>query len=309
MKKEIISSIKRNFYKVAFELRKHSPEILVVSGVIGGVVSAVIACKATTKAGDILEQTKENVDAIHEKEKENEGIEEYSEQDVKKELTAVYIRAGAKFVKLYAPAVLLGTVSVVSILASTNILRKRNVALTAAYAVVDKSFKEYRNRVVERFGDSVDYELKHNVKTREIEETIEDENGKKKKTKKMVEVCGDVPSEYARFFDESSRMWEKDSEYNLLFLRSEQNYANDLLKSRGYLFLNEVYERLDIDTTRAGQIVGWIYDPSDPTRSNYVDFGIYDVNRERARAFVNGFERSILLDFNVDGPILNKAFK
>ena len=90
-----------------------------------------------------------------------------------------------------------------------------------------------------------------------------------------------------------------------MFLRNQQQYANDKLRANGYLFLNEVYEMLGIQKTQAGQIVGWVYDDKNENGDNYVDFGMYDVNRSTCRDFVNGYERSILLDFNVDGSILN----
>ena len=90
-----------------------------------------------------------------------------------------------------------------------------------------------------------------------------------------------------------------------MYLRHQQNYANELLRSRGYVFLNDVYDMLGIRRTKAGQIVGWVYDEKNPNIDNYIDFGIYNVHYEGARDFVNGFECSILLDFNVDGPIID----
>jgi hypothetical protein len=194
--------------------------------------------------------------------------------------------------------------SIVGIVSSHNILRKRNVALAAAYATVDRGFKEYRGRVVERFGKELDRELKYNIKAKEVEETVVDEKGKEKKVKKTIEVADiNECSDYARFFDEYCAGWDKNPEYNLMFLRMQQAHANDVLKERGHLFLNEVYDMLGINRTQAGNIVGWVYDKNDPLRDNYVDFGIYDLHNDKARDFVNGRERSILLDFNVDGNI------
>lgn len=296
--------------KVGFQLRKYSPEILVVAGVVGTVVSTVMACKATTKASEILEETKENVNKIHDCEVDQELVEsrKYTSEDAKKDLAIVYTQTGVKLAKLYAPAVALGVLSIGSILASNNILRKRNVALAAAYATVDRSFKEYRNRVIERFGKEIDRELKYNIKAKKIEEiVVDEETGKEKKVKKTIEVVdpNSMYSEYARFFDDGCKGWEKNSEYNLMFLRAQQQYANDLLRARGHLFLNEVYDMLGIERTKAGQVVGWIYDPENGSGDNYVDFGIYDINKPKARDFVNGYERTILLDFNVDGSIWN----
>ncbi len=305
MNNTITSTIGKTFGKVAFKVKKHSPEILIAAGVVGTVASTVLACKATTKASDILEDTKNQIDAIHKVSEDEAYADQYTPEDAKKDMTIVYAQTGVKFAKLYAPAVVLGALSISCILGSHNILRKRNVALTAAYATVSKSFKDYRSRVVDRFGETVDHELKHAIKAQKIEEvTIDDETGKEKKVKKTVDVSGiDGYSDYARFFDEASSHWEKNAEYNLMFVRAQQNYANDLLKARGHVFLNEVYDMLDIPRTKAGQVVGWVYNPDNPVGDNYIDFGIYDTHREVNRDFVNGYERSILLDFNVDGNI------
>lgn len=335
-KTEIMNKVTRSFHKAGFAIKQHSPEILAVTGTVGVVASAVMACKATTKVNDILEETKEQVRDLHlvsvaagieERPEEgysdeenakieilakNEKVQSYTKEDAKKDLTIMYAQAGMKFVKLYGPAVVLGVASLGCLLASNNILRKRNVAIAAAYATIDKGFKEYRNRVVDRFGKEVDRELKYNIKAKEIEETVTDKNGKEKTVKKTVKEADPSAlkeSDYARFFDESCPDWKKNPEYNLMFLRAQQQHANDLLVARGYVYLNEVYDMLGIDQTKAGQVVGWIYDPENPNSGdNYIDFGIYDVDDERKRAFVNGYERSILLDFNVDGYILDKTF-
>lgn len=305
MKKIAIpNNLSRTLNKVGFKFKKHSPEILVVAGVIGTVASAVMACRATTKVGGIIDDAKEEIEKVHTVMEDESYADKYSEEDGKKDLTIIYAQTGLKIAKLYAPSVILGVLSLGGIVASNNILRKRNVALAAAYATIDNSFKDYRKRVVERFGEEVDKQLKYNVKAKEIEETIVDENGKEKKVKTTVNVVNpDEISDYARFFDPASPYWEKNPEFNLMFLKAQQKYANDLLKAQGYLFLNDVYKGLGLEPTKAGQVVGWIYDPENPNGDNYVDFGIYDVSNERKRAFVNGYERNILLDFNVDGNI------
>ena len=303
-KTEIMKKASTSISKIGFKVRKHSPEILVIAGTVGVVVSAVMACKATTKVQDILDETKETVDTVHKCAEDETLKEEYTEEDAKKDLAIVYMRTGVKLVKLYAPSVILGAASLTAILASNNILKKRNAALAAAYAAVDKGFKEYRSRVIDRFGEEVDKELKYNIKAKKVEEEVTDpETGKTKKVKNTEKVSKlDTCSPYAKFFDASSREWEKDPEYNLMFLRAQQQYANDLLRSRGHLFLNEVYDMLDIQRTKEGQIVGWVYDEEHPVGDNFVDFGIYETNRSN-RNFVNGYESVILLDFNVDGNI------
>ena len=302
----LVNSATRTLNRAGLKLKKHSPEIMVTAGVVGVVTSAVMACKATTKAGSIIEEKNSEMAKIH-KIAETVDASEYSEQDLKKDTAIVYVQTGIKFAKLYGPSVALGVVSIASILAGHNILRKRNFALAAAYTAVDTSFKEYRSRVVDRFGKELDRELRYNIKAQEVEETVVDEKtGKEKKVKKTVEVADpNTYSDYARFFEDGCNGWSKNPEFNLMFLKNQQSYANDLLKTRGHLFLNEVYDLLGIPRTQAGNVVGWIYDEEHPNGDNFVDFGIYDINKAKNRDFVNGYERTILLDFNVDGDILS----
>lgn len=315
-KAEIMKTVSTTFNKVSFQLKKHSPEILIVAGVIGTVASTVMACKATTKVSKIVDETKNSVDEIHEA--TEKGVtragENYSADDSKKDLALVYFQTGVKLAKLYAPSVMLGTLSITSIVASNNILRKRNVALAAAYATVDKGFKDYRSRVVERFGEEVDRELKNNVKAKKVTVTETDpETGAEKKVKKTQFVVN--PSDisgYARFFEKYTTdsegnsilnpNWESNNEYNLMFLKAQEQYANDLLHAKKRLFLNDVYEMLGLPPTKAGQVVGWVYDPDSPKSDGFVDFGLYKDNLTYSD-YVEGHDPAILLDFNVDGNI------
>lgn len=301
-KTEILKSVNGVTSKAVMKLKKHSPEILVVAGIAGTVVSAVLACKATTKVAEILDETKGTLDTIH------EGMEtgaingqEYTNEDGKKDTVVVYAQTGMKLAKLYGPAIILGTLSITSILASNNILRKRNVALGAAYAAIDKSFKEYRGRVIERFGEQVDTELKYGIKAKKFEEIeIDPETGKEKKVKKTVMVADpNLQSDYAVYFDSKSRNYETNPDYNRMFLKAQQAFANDKLQTRGHLFLNEVLDDLDLPRTPAGQIVGWTKDGPD----GYVNFRIVEVERETEDG---RHEPALLLDFNVEGNIWEK---
>ena len=307
-KEEIMNKMSRTFHNVGFSIKKRSPEILIVTGVVGVVTSTVMACKATTKLNDILDSAKDDIEAIHDAAAHPEDLpQEYTVEDSKKDLAIVYTQTGLKVAKLYAPAVVIGTLSLTAIFASNNILRKRNIALAAAYATIDKSFKEYRGRVVERFGKELDRELRYNIKAKEVEETVVDENGKKKKVKETVNIVDpNTISDYARIWCEGNEGWTKDPEYNLSYLKILQAQANNRLQSRGHLFLNEVYDMLGFSRTKAGNIVGWVYNEKNPSGDNFVDFGIYDVNNQATARFVEGIERNILLDFNVDGPIIDQ---
>ena len=286
--------------KAAFQLKKHSPEILLVGGTVGVVVSTVLACKASTKVGALLEEAKSTVNNIHEIVNDPENAETYSEEDGKKAIAVAYVQTGLKIGRLYAPAVALGAASLTCILASHNILRKRNVAIAAAYATLNQTFKDYKGRVIDRIGEEAERQLRLNIRPEVVEEVVTDENGKEKTVTKTVDVVDpNGISAYSKIFDETNPNFERNPEYNLMFLRAQQAYANDLLKAKGRLFLNEVYEMLGFEPTKAGQIVGWVRGGDD----GYVDFGLYNIHSKSARDFVNGLEAAVLLDFNVDGNV------
>ena len=303
MKQEIINKATRLLSSTQYQVKKHSPEILMVAGIAGTIVGTVLACKATTKVSEIIEEKNKNVEDVHTclEEKPNE----YTEEDSKKDLTIIYAQTGVKLFKLYAPAIGVMALSFASIIAGHKVLKKRNIAIAAAYAAIDKGFKQYRKNVIEEFGEGVDQQMRFGLKSKEIKK--KDKDGKTvKETEYYIDPEGnplDNISEYARFFDAASENFAKDPEYNMMFLRRQQDYANEMLKSRGHLFLNEVYDLLDIPRSKAGQVVGWVYDKNGNTKGdNYVDFGLYR-NDQGTRRFVNGLEYNILLDFNVDGVI------
>lgn len=307
-KNALVEKASRTFCKAGLKLKKHSPEILVVGGVVGLVTSGVMACKATTKLSAILDDSKEQIELFDKVAANPEMVkEEYTVEDAEKDKKIVKVQTAVKVAKLYAPSIAVGVVSIGAIFASNNIMRKRNVALGAAYATVDRAFKDYRNRVVDRFGEELDKELRYNLKTKEVKETVEDENGKKKTVKRNIKYMDSpMPSEFAVIYDDGCAGWTKDPEDNKFFLIQQQRYANERLKRRGYLSLNEVYELLGFPSTKAGQVVGWLYDCKDPNYKgdDFVDFGLYNVDYEPNRDFVNGYERNIILDFNV-APIID----
>lgn len=303
MKQEIINKATRLLSSTQYQVKKYSPEILMVAGIAGTIVGTVLACKATTKVSEIIEEKNKNVEDVHTCLEDN--TKEYTEEDSKKDLTIIYAQTGVKLFKLYAPAIGVMALSFTSIIAGHKVLKKRNVAIAAAYAVIDRSFKQYRKNVIEKFGEGVDQQMRFGLKSKEIKK--KDKDGKTvKETEYYIDQDAnplDNISEYARFFDASSENFAKDPEYNMMFLRRQQDYANEMLKARGHLFLNEVYDLLDIPRSKAGQVVGWVYDKNGNTKGdNYVDFGLYR-NDQGTRRFVNGLEYNILLDFNVDGVI------
>lgn len=278
--------------KSALKLNASSPKILFGVGIVSMVGSTVLACRATLKLEEALEETQDDLRAI----KANKATEDV--EITKKDTAFVIAKGGARVIKLYGPAIVVGSVGIGCLTKSHNLLQERNAALMAAYTAVDKAFEKYRERVVEKYGEDQDREFRYGTEQVEITDS-------KGKTKTVTRVASGEPSMYARFFDQLSSSWSKEPEYNLVFLRCQQNYANDMLKSRGHVFLNEVYDMLGIERTRAGAVVGWVVSEDG---DNYIDFGIYDGN-EKARDFVNGREGAILLDFNVDGVIYDKIEK
>lgn len=283
--------------------KKYCPEILVGTGVVGTVVSGVMACKATLGLAPVLENHRQNVEVVH-----NKFVEGKDEHGKQRALTRVYAKTGLDFARLYGPSVTVEVLSIVSILTGTGKLRKRNMELAAAYALIDGSFKKYRSRVVDRFGEEVDQELRTGGHQEKIEIVEKDASGKEKKVKKSVTVVDGMElSDYARIFAYGeSEAAEPNDDYNIFFLRSQQELANHQLKAFGFLFLNDVYDMLGFKKSIPAQTVGWVYDKnSEDHGDNYIDFRIKEIYRKKADS--DEYEKVYLIDPNVDGDILTHA--
>ena len=291
--KLIPAAVTRNVARQLLQGQKFSPTILFGVGVVGVVATTVLASRATLRLDEVLEDTNKKLEGV--RTLQNKA---YSEDDRKKDKALLYGHAAIDVAKLYAPAVAVGVISVAALTGSHIILTRRNVALTAAYAALDKGFKEYRQRVVAEVGPEKDREYRYGGTPTE---TLNPATGKLDKTS-LVRIGPKTPSIYARFFDETNPMWQTSPEYNRFFITCQQNYFNDILRNRGHVFLNEVYDRLGMDRSKEGSVVGWVMGEGD----SYIDFGMFNVDNQKAREFVNGREASILLDFNVDGVIYDK---
>lgn len=272
-------------------IKKDSPRTLFVLGIVGTVGSTILACRATLKLSDTLDEFKEDVEGVKTL---AEVIPDngYSRMDHNKDMAYAYLRGTYSIAKLYAPAILLGSASIGALTGSHVTLSRRNTGLTAAYAAVQSSFEAYRERVKEELGEEKELEIHHAARLEKI--------AADGKTISLHRADPNKWSPYARFFDEYNRNWVKNPELNRLFVQCHQNYANHLLHARGHVFLNEVYEMLGMEHTSAGCVVGWLVGPGG---DNYIDFGLFEAASSQ---FVNGWERSIILDFNVDGVIYDK---
>jgi uncharacterized protein DUF6353 len=283
---------------------KHSPKILFAAGIVGFGVTVVLASRATLKLDEILDKHSDGVDAA--KTLKAREVEEYTEQDYRKDLVVIHTQLLVRLAKVYGPAVVMGLASVAALTGSHVVLNRRYLGVTAAYAGIEKAYNEYRKRVAAEFGEEKETELRLGLVEKEIVD--EDENGTVVKTVKGL-VGKHTTSPYAVFFDESSSNWNREWGYNQMFLRCQQNWLNDLLNARGHVFLNEVYEALGLPHTKAGAVVGWIKPDNcqDECGDGYIDFGVFRAGGEwKGLHFINGNERSILLDFNVDGVIYDK---
>lgn len=293
------SSLVRTINRSSMVVKKHSPEILLGLGLTGMVVSAVLAAKATLKAQAIVDDTKKTLAGIDESLADQSGAVSQKEHEQAVALTYVY--SGLEFAKLYGPSVGIGVLSIASILSAHGIMKKREVGLIAGYNLIAESFAAYRKRVVDELGPEMDKNYRLGIYETEYTDKVAGEDGaitkQKKKQKKMKTK---KTSGFAKFFDEYSTQWQKSAETNLYFLRLQQNHANDMLKSRGHVFLNEVYDMLGLPRTKEGSIYGWVMDGEGTT---FIDFGIYNIDNPSGRAFVNGYEKAILLDFNITGII------
>ena len=294
-------TLRKSFKKAQLTVRKHSPEILMVAGVIGTVAGAVMACKETLELEDVLDECKQEKMELEE---QYAMCEEYSEDALKKDQVKLTIKQVAKIVKLYAPSVIMEVTSIGVIFASNDIMRKRNASMAAAYATLNSMYKRYRQNVIESYGEEVDKDMRFGVKHEKVTEIDEDGN-KVKIDARIVDLDNTALaiSDYSRFFQMGCKGFDASSgRYNLLYLKGIQAMFNNKLIADGYVMLNDVYRELGFDTIPEGWSIGWVYDEENPIGGNYIDFGLYEARNKNQRA-VNDWEPVILMDFNVDGNL------
>lgn len=290
------------------KLQKAGPTIAVVGGVVGLGATVVMASRATLKSQQILEDHRKGIEDMNEaykiayNETNDEGELIFSEKDYAEEHAARWLNTGLAMLKIYGPSIVVGGLSIAAILGGHRTMGNRIASLTAAYSVLESTFTKYRENVQEELGLDNEKELYAGNLIKALDKEKED---------LASEIESEVKSKYknrsvhARYFDEQSRRWTRNPQENKAFLSHAQNLFNDILASRGHVFLNEVYDHLGFDTTPEGQVVGWVF-TGDEGSNNYVDFGVFDSTDEASRMFINGNEHSVLLDFNTDGIIWNQ---
>lgn len=294
--------------KAEFTIKKNSPEILLGAGIVGFVGTIVLACRATCRADEVLEFHRRKIKDINDAKEiadaDPEGEMSYDIEIYRQDKAIRYMKTTGSLAKLYAPTIAVGTLSLACILTSRNIMQKRYLGVVAAYNGLSAAFEEYRKRVRDEYGEGLDKHFRYGTTYDEL--PVYDENGKKTKEKEQVEKTETgmvIPNDDScRFFDSSNPNWDKNPTFSMMWLRGQQNILNDILHTRGHVFLNEVYDALGFPHTPQGAVLGWI----DGEGDNCIDFGLYDPNKESVRRFVNGVDNVIMLEFNHDGVIWDK---
>ena len=305
---KVSTSAARFAGKAEFTIKKNSPEILLGAGIVGFVGTVVLACRATCRADEVLEfhrrKIKDIEDAKEIADADPEGEMSYDIEIYRQDKAIRYLKTTGNLAKLYAPTVAVGALSLACILTSRNIMQKRYLGVVAAYNGLSAAFEEYRKRVRDEYGEGLDKHFRYGTTYEEL--PVYDENGKKTKEKEQVEKTETgmvMPNDDScRFFDSSNPNWDKNPTFSMMWLRGQQNILNDLLHTRGHVFLNEVYDALGFPHTPQGAVLGWI----DGEGDNCIDFGLYDQNKENVRRFVNGVDNVIMLEFNHDGVIWDR---
>lgn len=291
--------------------QKHSPTMLVVAGIVGVVATAVLSGRATLKLGKVIEEGEENLKKIE--------VTVVNEDDkTRKASFDVKLKTAISIAKLYAPTVIVGVASVAALTGSHVIMRRRNAALTAAYAIVHKGFDDYRSRVIADQGAEKDLEYRFGNAERDIAE--EEEHGIEVRTLRGLDqeaIIANESNTYARVFAPKRKdgsdndMWSDVPNENEYLIRMVQNHANDALNSKGYIFLSDVYDMLGFKATQASRVVGWVKTPRiDPVtgqqkNDGFIDFGVWEEGMYKAKEWINGNPKAFLLDFNVDGNVLD----
>ena len=304
--KAIGNKLGRTGHKALFGIQKHSPELLLIGSGVGVVVGTVMACKATLKVEDILATHMDTMDKIQTVADKN--LDDYTAQDAKKDTTICFIKTGLKLVKLYTPSALIFACSFGMALASHRIIAKRAAGLAAALAGVDKAFKEYRQRVVEKYGKEVDEALRFGyIGKAEVEKTVTDENGEEKTVTESVDIVKPDESMYMRYITKTNtEVWSRSEAALEHLLTMKQTVLNNMLKAKGRVTLNEAYHELGFKECADGMVVGWVCEPNNPVGDNYIQLTVKKV------MLLNEYGKNELayaVDFNVDGNIYDRLKK
>lgn len=270
----------KDFMKnVISKVEYRKPEIFAAMGVLGLFTGGVMLCRAARNMDDILDETKDRMDKIHEKEKAakenpNDPRFDYPEKEAGRDKFRVVISSTAKMAKLFGPALLVEGFSVVCFMTSNGELRKRCAASMATLATVDQSFRGYRDRVIAKYGEEEDFNLLHNVKEGEIDEIFTDEKGKNKAVKKKVKVADPNAEDlYSKYFTRSNPNWEDDDEIVECFFRATRSSLQSQFacSRRNHTVLNTAFDAYGFNQSLEGIVPGWVNSPDAPDEYRRID--------------------------------------
>lgn len=279
--------------RALFTVKRKSPELMTAGAILFGIGTVIFTWKAARAHDKALEEPKKIIATA----KSMELTETYTKKEQQHDILVGYVNGAREIVKLYGPAALMGGFSIACVLGSHRVLSRRNAGLVAANGILAKEFKDYRDKVIEKYGLDEDYKFKFGDKEEKVTETVKDENGEEKTVEKTKAKEGYENHTFDRCFDESSLEWRKDPQYNFDFIIRILRQMNDKLGAQGYLRLNDVYEALGFEKTQQGEEYGWIRKSKDDW-DVYVSFGCFDEDKEFVRSFLNGTERNVWLSFN-----------
>ncbi len=307
---KIPRGVKHSFYIIG----KHKTEIGTAVAVASSVAAFATAINSTFKAEDAVKEHKKKIKKVEEAKKlAEEGKIEYSEQTAKNDILLAHRDLTVDLIKVYAVPVALECLNIVATVATHRSLRKANLGLTSAYIGIDKAFKEYRHRVVDKYGEEVDKQLRYGYSKETVEfEEVDPETGKSKKVKEEVNMFETTPkpTDYSVVFDRSNANFENSYAYNMSWLHSMEQALNDNLKYsfEEFITLNDAYEALGFPKTKEGMVVGWRRNSE--TGDNYIKLTItpFNTRDEEQHKYSHGNPR-LLIDFNVDGPIYDDVKK
>lgn len=299
--------------KAAVKLSKHGPTILVVGGVALMAAGTIVACNKTAGVEAILDDHKERMKPIVQKRKaaeEKKAI--YSPEDQRMDTAKEFFRTGGQFIKLYSPALVLEITGAVAILTGHHILSKRHLAMAASYAGLQKSYSEYRERIVNEYGKDADFRALTGARKESIDYAEVDEDGKYA-GEGVTDYDNVIDPEhidmYSVLYDEMySGSWTPNPVTNMAQIKGVEEYWNQRFESRGFVYYHEVlkdlgiWDRLPYEKQKLFIGKGWVWGAGD----NYISLGIFDVNvpmTDAKKDFIMGYEPSVLIVPNLDGDV------
>ena len=304
----VISVVKNVGARVAVKLADNAPTILVVTGTAAMALGAVLAVKQTAGADDILDDHKERMKAIVERRKRAEEKKEYYPVETQRlDTVKEFFKTGGKFVKLYSPAIIAEIVGATMIFTGHHILAQRHLAAVASYAAAQKSYDDYRERIIEEYGEEADAKALTGMHKESV--TTMDENGGETVTDYDNAIDPESVDQFSVLYDDMySTSWTPNAVTNMAQIKAVEEYYNNIFEARKFIRYEDVlrdlgiWDRLPIEKQKIFVGKGWVWGCGD----NHISLGIFDVNKpmtDARKEFIMGYEPSILIVPNLDGDI------